>query len=414
MQTRIDPALSDTPQGREAEEILRKCVHCGFCLATCPTYNVVGDELDSPRGRIYLMKQMLEGGPVTEKTRHHLDRCLTCRSCETTCPSGVEYGRLVDVGREFVEKKAARPWPDRMLRWGMRKVFSTPALFALATAAGQAAKPLLPETLARKLPARRSAGSWPATAHARRMVVLQGCVQPVLAPDINAAFARVMDVLGVAVQAAQGAGCCGALSHHLNALEESRQRARENIDAWWPLVQAGAEAIVVTASGCGTQVRDYAHLLQHDPRYASRAERISALTRDPAEVLLQEREGLFRLLGPGSTSNLARVAFHSPCSLQHGLKIRGVVEDLLNMAGYSLTVVPDSHLCCGSAGTYSLLQAELSQQLLTRKVAALQSGAPGIIATANIGCLSHIETGTTLPVRHWIELLDVRLNSLAR
>ncbi|MDX2220293.1 MAG: glycolate oxidase subunit GlcF [Burkholderiales bacterium] len=409
MQTRLDPALSDTPQGREAEDILRKCVHCGFCLATCPTYNVVGDELDSPRGRIYLMKQMLEGGNVTDKTRHHLDRCLTCRACETTCPSGVQYGRLVDIGREVAEARAPRPVTERVMRWGLRKVVSSTSLFSLATAAGRVAKPMLPDALARKLPAPRKGGVWPVTRHARSMIVLQGCVQPVLAPDINAAFARIMDALGVSVQAAPSAGCCGAVSHHLSALDESRERARQNIDAWWPQIEAGAEAIVVTASGCGTHVREYGHLLAGDSVYAERAARVAALARDPAEILDAEREALTRALKPAQSSALPRVAFHSPCSLQHGLKIRGVVENLLRDAGYSLTAVPDSHLCCGSAGTYSLLQEALSQELLSRKVAALQSGAPGVIATANIGCLTHIESGAQTPVQHWLELIASRL-----
>lgn len=411
MQTRLDPALSGTHHGREAEDILRKCVHCGFCLATCPTYNIVGDELDSPRGRIYLMKQMLEGAAVTEKTRHHLDRCLTCRACESTCPSGVQYGRLVDIGREVVEARAPRAVTERVMRWGLRKVVSSTSLFALATLAGRMAKPLLPAALARKLPAPREGGNWPVTRHARSMIVLQGCVQPVLAPDINAAFARIMDAIGVTVQAAASAGCCGAVSHHLSAPDESRARARQNVDAWWPQIEAGAEAVVVTASGCGTHVREYGHLLADDPAYASRAARVSALARDPAEILDAERSTLGRLLKPAQPGELPRVAFHSPCSLQHGLSIRGVVEALLRDAGYSLTTVPDSHLCCGSAGTYSLLQEALSQELLSRKVTALQSGAPGVIATANIGCLTHLESGAQTPVRHWLELVAERLAS---
>lgn len=409
MQTRLDPTISATPEGREAEEILRKCVHCGFCLATCPTYNIVGDELDSPRGRIYLMKQMLEGAEVTEKTRHHLDRCLTCRACETTCPSGVQYGRLVDIGREVAEQKAARPLRERVMRWGLRKVLSNTSLFSLATTAGRVAKPLLPAAMAQKLPAVRSGGAWPANRHSRSMIVLEGCVQPVLAPDINAAFAQIMDALGVRVTAATSAGCCGAVSHHLSALDESRERARRNIDAWWPLIESGAEAVVVTASGCGTHVRDYGHLLAGDAAYAERAARVAALARDPAEVLAAEHDALIAALKPAQPGELQRVAFHSPCSLQHGLRIRGTVESLLRDAGYSLTAVPDSHLCCGSAGTYSLLQPDLSQELLRRKVAALQSGAPGVIATANIGCLTHIESGAQTPVQHWLSLIAARL-----
>lgn len=416
MQTRLDPELIDTPQGREAEDILRKCVHCGFCLATCPTYNVAGDELDSPRGRIYLMKQMLEGEAVSDRTRHHLDRCLTCRACETTCPSGVQYGRLVDIGREVAEQKAPRPMTERLMRWGLRTVVGNTALFSLATTAGRLAKPLLPAKLSRKLPAPRQSGVWPparsAKPHPRTLVVLQGCVQPVLAPDINAAFARVMDAVGISVIAAPAAGCCGALAHHLSAPDASRKLARQNIDAWWPLIDAGAEAIVVTASGCGTHVREYGHLLAGDAAYAERAAKVSAIALDPAEILAAERDALQRVMKSALPGELGRVAFHSPCSLQHGLKIRGVVEALLRDLGYSLTSVPDSHLCCGSAGTYSLLQPEMSQELLVRKVAALESGAPGVIATANIGCLTHIESGAQTPVSHWIELIAARLQTV--
>lgn len=409
MQTRLETALIDTPAGREAEDILRKCVHCGFCLATCPTYGIVGDELDSPRGRIYLMKQMMEGASSSEKTLHHLDRCLTCRACETTCPSGVQYGRLVDIGRELAEQKSPRPVHHRVVRWGMRKVLSSPSLFSLGVGAGRLVRSFLPDSLARKLPVAKPAGLWPEARHARKLVVLQGCVQPVLAPDINGAFARVMDALGVSVVTAADSGCCGALSHHLNALEESRERARRNIDSWWPLLEQGVEAVVVTASGCGTHVRDYGHLLAQDSQYTERAERISAMTRDPADILAKESVGLLRLLADKPESRQQRVAFHSPCSLQHGLKIRGVVESLLRSAGFSLTDVPDSHLCCGSAGTYSLLQESLSQDLLQRKVSALESDVPEVIATANIGCLGHIESGSKTPVRHWIELIDQRL-----
>ncbi len=410
MQTRLDPALMDSAAGREAEEILRKCVHCGFCLATCPTYGIVGDELDSPRGRIYLMKQMMEGAASSQKTLHHLDRCLTCRACETTCPSGVQYGRLVDIGREIAEQKSPRPVHQRVLRWGLRKVLSSPSLFSLGVGAGRLVRSVLPVALARKLPVAKSAGHWPEARHARKLVVLQGCVQPVLAPDINGAFARVMDALGISVLTALDSGCCGALSHHLNAVDESRQRARQNIDSWWPLVEQGVEAVVVTASGCGTHVRDYGHLLQQDSRYAEKAEKISAMTRDPAELLAKESDGLLQLLASRPQGRQQRVAFHSPCSLQHGLQIRGVVENILRSAGFSLTDVPDSHLCCGSAGTYSLLQESLSQELRSRKVTALESGAPEVIATANIGCLSHLEGGSGTPVRHWIELIDQRLS----
>ncbi len=407
MQTRLADWIRATPEGEEADSILRRCVHCGFCLATCPTYNLLGDELDSPRGRIYLVKQMLEGAPVTRRTQLHLDRCLTCRACETTCPSGVQYGKLVDIGRAIVERKVARsPW-DRMRRWFLARTLPSRTLFGAALGLGRAVRPLLPAALARRIPRRRGAGAWPAARHPRRMIALAGCVQPSLAPSINAAAARVLDRLGVSLIEVAGAGCCGAVTFHLNYQHDALAYVKANIDAWWPHVEAGAEAIVVTASGCGTMVKDYGHLLRNDPAYAQRAARISALARDVSEVVAAEQAGLASLPRGGSKPPL--VAFHSPCTLQHGLRIQGVVESILHGAGFTLTAVPDAHLCCGSAGTYSLLQPEISGKLLADKVRALESGAPEVIATANIGCLTQIETGSRLPVVHWIELLDQRL-----
>jgi glycolate oxidase iron-sulfur subunit len=407
MQTRLAEWIRATPQGEEADSILRRCVHCGFCLATCPTYNLVGDELDSPRGRIYLVKQMLEGAPVSRRTQLHLDRCLTCRACETTCPSGVEYGKLADIGRAIVEEKVARsPW-DRLRRAFLARTLPSRALFGAALALGRAARPLLPRALARRIPARREAGRWPAPRHARRMIALAGCVQPSIAPSINAAAARVLDRLGISLFEVQEAGCCGAVTFHLNYQEDALAYVKANIDAWWPHVEAGAEAIVVTASGCATMVKDYGHLLRGDPAYAERAARISALARDVSEVVAAERERLASL--PGAPGEAGAIAFQSPCSLQHGLKIQGVVEAILREAGFTLTPVPDGHLCCGSAGTYSLLEPEMSRRLLANKVRALESGAPQAIATANVGCLAHIQPATRLPIVHWIELLDQKL-----
>lgn len=407
MQTQLADWIRDTPQGAEADAILRKCVHCGFCLATCPTYNLLGDELDSPRGRIYLMKQVLEGAPVTERTQLHLDRCLTCRSCETTCPSGVEYGKLVDLGRAVVESKVPRKPSDRMKRWLLNQAIPSRGVFGAAVALGRMARPLLPEAIARKLPKRAPAGEWPRSSHGRRMIVLDGCVQPSLGLSINAATARVLDRLGITLFSAERAGCCGAVSFHLNYQEDALGHAKRNIDAWWPHIEQGAEAIVVTASGCGTMVTDYGHLLRGDPAYAAKAKRVSQLAKDVSEIVVAERAGVIsRLKGRPKPS----VAFQSPCSLQHGLKIRGVVESLLIEAGFALTPVPDGHLCCGSAGTYSLLQPDISQQLLANKVAALESGKPDIIATANIGCLTHMQGGAHIPIRHWIELLDEAMN----
>ncbi|MBS1129706.1 MAG: 4Fe-4S ferredoxin, iron-sulfur binding:Protein of unknown function cysteine-rich region [Proteobacteria bacterium] len=407
MDTKITDELRATHAGQIAEEILRKCVHCGFCTATCPTYQLLGDELDGPRGRIYLIKQVLEGKAVTEKTRTHLDRCLTCRSCETTCPSGVKYSHLLDVGRAVVEEKLPRRLSDRLTRALLKTVLPNPALFAPAVAAGRLLKPLLPSSLADKLPPTQPDGRpWPRPArHSRRMLALAGCVQPSLAPNINAATARVLDRLGIELFEETKAACCGAVRFHLNDQTAGKNDMRRNIDAWWPHVEAGVEAIIVTASGCGVQVRDYGHILADDVAYAGKSARISALCRDPSEILAAEMAGLSPLLS-AQAQQRGKLAFHSPCTLQHGLKLRGAIEQVLSMAGYELTPVADSHLCCGSAGTYSVLQPELAGRLRENKLAALNAGGPALVVTANIGCLTHLQAGNTLPVRHWIELID--------
>lgn len=413
MQTKLADFIKNSPQGEEADAILRSCVHCGFCLATCPTYQILGDELDSPRGRIYLMKQVLEGQPVTQKTQAHLDRCLTCRACETTCPSGVRYGALVDIGRAIVEKQVKRNIRSDVMRFTLRKVLPNAVLFNALFKAGQAVRPMLPDSLKRKIPRKLStAKAWPAARHARKMLVLDGCVQPALAPNINAATARVLDNLSISLIKAENAGCCGAVAFHLNAQQEGLDYMRRNIDAWWPLVENGeVEAIIVTASGCGVTVKEYGHFLQHDAVYAGKAAKISALAKDIGEVLHAELENIKQLLTQRQAeAGRKRLSFHSPCTLQHGMRIRGVVEKILVAAGFDLTAVPDAHLCCGSAGTYSILQPELSQQLLKNKVTALESGKPDQIATANIGCLMHLQTGTALSVKHWVELLDERLS----
>ena len=400
MQTQLADFIRDTPEGREAEAILRKCVHCGFCTATCPTYQVLGDDLDSPRGRIYLMKRALEGAPVTAKTRLHLDRCLTCRACETTCPSGVRYGRLVDIGRALVEARTTRGPMNRFLRAALGFVLRRRRLFGFLVAVGRLARPLLPGALKAKLPsAVAPPGAWPAPRHARKMLVLAGCVQPSLAPSINAAAARVLDRFGVSLIEAPGAGCCGALRFHLDFQEQGRDDMRALIDAWWPLVERGeVEAIVMTASGCGVTIKDYGHLLGEDRHYRQKAARISALARDLAEVIPIEA------IPEGSAAG--RVAFHSPCTLQHGQQIRGTVEARLARAGFEVTAVRDAHLCCGSAGTYSLLHPEIAGELRSRKLLTLNEGGPDEIATANIGCLSHLQGAAQVPVRHWIEILD--------
>jgi len=391
VQTELADFIRDTPEGREAGAILRKCVHCGFCTATCPTYQLLGDDLDSPRGRIYLMKRALEGAPITDKTRLHLDRCLTCRACETTCPSGVQYGRLLDIGRGVVEAKTRRGPLERAQRAALAFALPKQVLFRAALKAAQLVG-LQPKT--------RHAPAWPAPRHARKMLALAGCVQPALAPSINAAAARVLDRNGVSLIEVPGAGCCGGIRFHLNYQDEGRDDMRALIDAWWPAVERGeVEAIVVTASGCGVTVKDYAHLLAQDPAYAEKAARIASLARDLSEVI-----PLDAVKGKGRGT----AAFQSPCTLQHGQQIRGKVEALLGAAGYTLAPVDDAHLCCGSAGTYSLLQPQISRELRGRKLAALQAGRPEVIATANIGCLSHLQGGTATPVRHWIELLDVK------
>ena len=406
METHLADFIRDTPQGREAEGILRACVHCGFCTATCPTYQLLGDELDGPRGRIYLMKQVLEGEPVSTKTQLHLDRCLTCRSCETTCPSGVRYGRLVEIGREVVERRVPRPMGERARRWLLRKSLLSRRVFGLAAASGRLVRPLLPRTLAAKLPG-STLRTWPRACHARRMLALYGCVQPALAPSIDASMARVLDLIGVSLVRAPGSGCCGAMSQHLCATEEARRLMRANVDAWWPEIERGAEAIVVTATGCGVQVKEYGDLLRDDPAYAERAARVAALARDPVEIVAAEWKQIAPLLALDRGAE--RVAFHAPCTLQHGLKLGGRVEETLQAIGLELTPVADAHLCCGSAGTYSILQPGLSERLRANKIAALEAGGPELIATANIGCLVHLAAVSARPVRHWVELLDARL-----
>ena len=407
MQTSLAPFIKDTPEGREADAILRKCTHCGMCTATCPTYQLLSDELDGPRGRIYLIKQVLEGATPTAKTQLHLDRCLTCRACETTCPTGVRYGRLVDIGRDLMEARVARGPLESAWRGALNAVIPSSSLFGPLLKMGQLARPLLPSALKRKVPpATAPAGPWPSPAHARRMLVLEGCVQPSLSPATNAAAARVLDRLEISLVRAAGAGCCGGVSFHLNRQEKALDTMRRTIDAWWTHIEQGAEAIVITASGCGVTVKEYGHYLQHDPAYATKAQRVSELTKDISEIIT---DGWLRLREAGGGRREAekqRIAFHPPCTLQHGLKITGKVESILTDLGFELAPVPDAHLCCGSAGTYSILQPELSQRLLSNKIGALVSGQPQAILTANIGCQAHLQTATNLPVRHWIEAVD--------
>lgn len=415
MQTALADFIKDTPDGKEADAILRKCVHCGFCTATCPTYQLLGDELDGPRGRIYLIKRVLEGETATQATQLHLDRCLTCRNCETTCPSGVQYGRLVDIGRKVVDEQVGRGLGVKLVRTALKEGLTSSA-FAPAMKVGQLVRGALPAKLQAKVPAPQPAGAWPVRQHARKMLLLEGCVQPAMAPNINTATARVLDALGVQLLRPAKAGCCGAIRHHLNDHDGGLDDARRNVDAWWPAIDAdggagggaGAEAIIINASGCGTQVKEYAHLLRHDPLYAAKAELVSALAKDVVEVLATEAPRL-QTLTAHNAPGPRRLVFHPPCSLQHGQQIRGMVETLLKALGADLVPFGESHLCCGSAGTYSVLQPELSTQLRDRKLGQVQAVKPQAILSANIGCITHLASGTDTPVMHWIEWVDQRL-----
>lgn len=401
MQTKLPESLLASDHGRRADSILRTCVHCGFCNATCPTFRLFGDELDGPRGRIYQIKQMLEGEPVGRATRRHLDRCLNCRNCETTCPSGVRYGELMDIGREFVAQKMRRTVASSLVHWLMRAVFPYPRRFATFLRAGQMLRPFLRGRWRRAIPAWRRVGARPSpTGSGRVMIALAGCVQAVVDPTTNANAAQVLDALGIQLIEAPEAGCCGSLSHHFAAEEEARAFARRNIDAWWPMLEQGAEAIVMTASGCGLHVKEYGRLLDGDPAYREKAQTVSGRTRDLAEVLAQED---LSVLGP--PSNPRRIAFHPPCTLQHGQQVHGLVEDILLRVGHELVPVSDAHLCCGSAGTYSLLHPRIAQTLRSEKLENLEREQPELIVTANIGCQTHLQSGTELPVRHWIDLL---------
>ncbi|NYT63991.1 glycolate oxidase subunit GlcF [Alcaligenaceae bacterium] len=409
MQTNLASWARDTNEGKDADEILRRCVHCGFCLATCPTYQILGDERDSPRGRIYLMKQVLEGVEPTQATQEHLDRCLTCRNCETTCPSGVEYGALVDIGRKLVDEKVPRPWSQRVTRTLLRHTLNSP-LFGPAMKLGRLVRPVLPEILKNKIPQSRAVGVLPANGarHPRQVLMLAGCVQPAMMPTIDAATIRVLDALGIGTQVVPGAGCCGAINFHLDAQEAALEQMRINIDAWLPMLDSGqVEAIIMNASGCGAMVKEYAHHLRHDPAYVAKALRLVDKVRDIAEIVAPHVAELKTLM----ISTPAPVAFHPPCTLQHWQGLRGVSERMLHDLGFTLQAFAESHLCCGSAGTYSVTQPELSKNLRNRKLEAIQAASPSCIVSSNIGCITHLQSGTATPVRHWVELVDEALGS---
>ncbi len=404
MQTNLADWARDTDFGREADEILRRCVHCGFCLATCPTYQILGDELDSPRGRIYQMKEVLEGAEPSMVTQQHLDRCLTCRNCETTCPSGVKYGELVDIGRQIVSERVRRPLGQRLLRETLRRLLGS-SWFTPLYRLGRLVRPALPPVLRAKMPEARPAGALPADPrrHARQVLMLSNCVQPAMMPSIDAATMRVLDAVGVGARFAAGSGCCGAINFHLDAQEAARDQMRRNIDAWLPLIESGeVEAVVINASGCGGMVREYAHHLRHDPAYADKAARVDEHVKDVAEFLAPMAAELRARMrtAPG------RTAFHPPCTLQHWQGLRPVTERLLADLGFDLQLFADSHLCCGSAGTYSITQPQLSKALRDRKLEAIAQTLPERIVSANIGCITHLQSGTQAPVRHWIEVVD--------
>ena len=406
MQTVLAPEFRGTPEGLEAEAILRKCVHCGFCTATCPTYQLLGNELDGPRGRIYLIKQVLEGATPTRATQQHLDRCLTCRNCESTCPSGVQYGHLVDIGRKIVDEKVPRGLGERAVRWALKEGLPSP-LFGPAMKLGQAVRGVLPASLQAKVPAPQAAGQWPTRSHTRKVLMLEGCVQPAMMPNINSATARVLDAIGIEAVRLPKTGCCGAVKFHLNDQDGGRAEMRANIDAWWPLASTGGvEAIMVNASGCGVTVKEYGHLLKDDPAYADKAAHISALARDLSEWLPELATALQGRVSPPA----GMLAFHPPCTLQHGQQLRGGVEAHLGALGFQVQVArTESHLCCGSAGTYSVLQPELAYPLRDRKLGHLQALVPEAILSANIGCITHLQSGTATPVKHWVEVLDAAL-----
>jgi glycolate oxidase iron-sulfur subunit len=411
METHLASWLQGTPDGVEAESILRRCVHCGFCTATCPTYQLLGDELDGPRGRIYLIKQVVEGVEPTRKTQEHLDRCLTCRNCETTCPSGVQYGRLVEIGRKLVDEKVERPLAERLKRNALKSLLTTRAVFEPAMQLGKALRPAMPTSLRNKIPAKKinRVRVEFKVEQTGKVILLRGCVQPAMLPQIDQATVRVLARLGIEAVTVARSGCCGAIKQHMGDHDGGLADARANIDAWWPLLENGAQGVVINASGCGAMIKEYGHLLRHDPLYASKAKRVSELTFDLIEYLPRLDQAAATLVAADPQMRAraqSKLAFHPPCTLQHGQQIKGAVEQLLSACGAQVVPIQDAHLCCGSAGTYSVLQPEIATQLRDQKLANLERNAPEQILSANIGCLTHLQSGTPTPVRHWVEWLD--------
>ncbi len=400
MQTRLAPKFQQGRDGDAIQTILRNCVHCGFCNATCPTYQLLGDELDGPRGRIYQMKQFFEGEPANAEMLKHLDRCLTCRACETTCPSGVNYSHLLEIGKPLIEQELPRPRLDRLRRWGIVRFINSGWLFAMSIRIGQALAWMMPAKIRQSIPARQKPVARINARHQRKVLMLAGCVQPALTPNTNACAGNLLNKLGIEVIELQPKHCCGAAALHTSEAEFGMRQARQLIDQWWPCIEAGVVAILATATGCSVNIRDYERLFADDPAYADKASKVSSLFRDLIEVVEAESAEI-----EISVPDPCRVAVHTPCTLQHGLGLNGRVEKLLVRAGYQICRVEDAHLCCGSAGTYSVLQPEISARLRQDKVEALSADQPEIIVTANIGCQLHLAQGNRIPVVHWVELL---------
>ncbi|MEE9160367.1 MAG: glycolate oxidase subunit GlcF [Gammaproteobacteria bacterium] len=412
MQTNISEELKLTAEGSEADRILRSCVHCGFCNATCPTYRVLGDELDGPRGRIYLIKGLLEGKEASQKTQVHLDRCLTCLACETSCPSGVEYGRLAEIGRQQINKKTKRIFSERSYRYLLRQILPYPKRFSLLLRIGRGIRFLLPDKYRRMIPVnihtKQQIKKIESVVHTRKMILFSGCVQPLLSPETNCASTRLLNKLGIETITSRDEKCCGAIDHHMAIDERALFFIKNNIDAWWPSIEQGAEAIVISASGCGTMIKDYGYILRNDPDYKDKAHQVAKLARDIGEIIAAEDVGKLRKIINVSSN---RFAFQNPCSLQHGQKMKDKTAELLKKLGYQICDVEDADQCCGSAGTYSLLQTELSEKLRRKKINSLEVVKPDVIMTANIGCQLHLQQATDIPVKHWIEILEEDLQS---
>jgi glycolate oxidase iron-sulfur subunit len=403
MRTDVAATLQETAAAARAEAVIGACVHCGLCNAACPTYRLTGDELDGPRGRIYLMKSALEGEPIGTLTLSHLDRCLECRACESACPSGVEYHRLLDIGRGFVGRAVEHPPESRRTRAAIRFAAAHPGMLAGLLSLGRLARFALPTRLKEKIPPKRARGVWPPGRHERRMLILGGCVQSAAAPDFNAATARVFDRIGISV--VEGDGCCGAVPFHLQAEDYARDMVRRRIDEWSAALDDGCEAVLVNASGCAAFVRDWLDLLADDPDYSVKARRVAAAVKDPIEVL---RGGSFAGLALPAAP---RIAVHDPCTLRNGPGLGGEVALLLERLGYQPQRVANESQCCGSAGSYSLLQPEIASRLRREKLLDLAASNPAAIVTANIGCWMHLAAVSRIPVRHWIEAVDDLISS---